>query len=131
MIFDRDRLAALLASREAPGVRLALLFGSRGRGTATPGSDIDLALLCTRAMSGAERLDLIGDIGALFGLPVDLIDLHHAPYPVTGEALGGDRLIGDAETFATLATRHLTDREDFGPLHDRAIDAKLDRWLRR
>ena len=130
MDIDVERLFELLVERSSPTVRLALLFGSRGGGRAREDSDIDLALLCDTPISSADRFALIGDIGAAFGLPVDLIDLHDAPYPVTGEALGGRRLIGDDETYATLAVRHLTDREDFGPLHDGLLNRRLDTWLR-
>lgn len=127
---DLAKLTALLVERPAPAVRLALLFGSRASGGPRENSDIDLALLCDTPISTAQRFELIGDVGATFGLPVDLVDLYRAPYPVTGEALGGVRLIGDDDTYASLATRYLTDREDFGPLHDRLLDRRLDTWLR-
>ena len=130
MPFDADRLAELLAARREPALRLALLFGSRASGRAGADSDVDLAVLADRPLDAAERESLREATMEAFGVPLDLVDLYRAPYPVTGEALGGRRLLGDDERFAALAVRHLVDREDFGPLHDRLIGERLDAWLR-
>ena len=130
MDIDVGKLTRLLVERPGPSARLALLFGSHGDGRARRDSDIDLALLYDDPISSATRFALIEDIGAAFGRPVDLVDLHRAPFPVTGEALGGRRLIGDDETYAALAVRHLVDRADFGPLHDGLLNRRLDAWLR-
>ena len=130
MTIEIPVLERLLSARASPRVRLALLFGSQADGSARPDSDIDLALLCDRPLSGEERSALVADVGRTFGRAVDLVDLHRAPYPVTGEALGGRRVIDDGTAYAELAAKHLADREDFGPLVDRMLNERLDAWLR-
>ncbi len=121
MPLDTRKLTDLLAERFGTSLRLALLFGSHADGRAREDSDIDLALLCDEPVCSADRLALIGDIGAAFGLPVDLVDLHRAPYPVTGEALRGRRLIGDDETYAALAVRDTPRKGGDGLRHPRFL----------
>ena len=68
-------------------------FGSVADGTARPDSDLDLAVLCDRALSYETRFDLIGQLAMLSGRPVDLIDLStvstvmRAQIVTTGERL--------------------------------------------
>lgn len=59
-----------------PPVRLALLFGSRARGTSRPDSDVDIAILpVDPALSlSAENL-LVADLERALGAPVDLVRL--------------------------------------------------------
>lgn len=83
-----------------------------------------------RPLSAGEQAKLIADIGRKFDRAVDLVDLHRAPYPVTGEALSGTRVIDDGVAYAELAARHLVNREDFGLLVDRMLNERLDTWLR-
>ena len=123
-----DRLTALLAPRAE--LKLGLLFGSQAKGTATPDSDIDLALLGHAPLTADLKIELMRLLGGEFGRAVDLIDLHHAPEPVTGEALQGVRLFGSDETFAGLLIRHLDNVEDFIPLQRRILDERRERWLR-
>ncbi|HEY0479637.1 MAG TPA: nucleotidyltransferase domain-containing protein [Kofleriaceae bacterium] len=69
----RTRLAGAL---EAHGeVELALLFGSRARGEAGPGSDIDVAVV-------GRAIDSIGlaiRLSDATGLPVDVVDVSDDP----------------------------------------------------
>lgn len=116
--------------RERPELRLALLFGSRGRGTAREDSDVDLALLGPGPLSVGWKIDLMRALGKEFALPIDLIDLWPVPEPVTGEALQGIRLVGSDETFAELLIRHLDNVDFFVPLQRRMLDERRDRWLR-
>ena len=71
------------------------MFGSQATGQAAPGSDIDLGLLFDKPLSGSDKLGMIEAIGAEFGRPVDIVDLFHAPEPVTGQVFKGKRLLGD------------------------------------
>jgi predicted nucleotidyltransferase len=58
-----------------PRVRLAILFGSCARGTASADSDLDLAVQAAEPLDTATRIQLIGDLAERLGRPVDLVDL--------------------------------------------------------
>ncbi|MCT0224842.1 nucleotidyltransferase family protein [Synechococcus sp. CS-1328] len=66
----RDALEALA---EDPSTKALVLFGSRARGEARPGSDLDLLLLCRGSSSPEVRRVLERQARCLLGiLPVDL-----------------------------------------------------------
>ena len=71
-----DSLRAALAGRS--DVRLALLFGSRARGQARPGSDADVAVLAP----GINLDALAGHLSRASGVEVDVVDLEDAGYPL-------------------------------------------------
>ncbi|GAB6050007.1 nucleotidyltransferase domain-containing protein [Hydrogenophilus islandicus] len=56
------RITAVLA--QFPSIERAILFGSRAKGTAKPGSDIDLAL-CGPALTEREIVSLAARLDAL------------------------------------------------------------------
>lgn len=65
--------------REGPSLRLAILFGSRARGTGRPDSDIDIAILPTdAALPLRDESLLVTDLERATGAPVDLVRLDHA-----------------------------------------------------
>jgi predicted nucleotidyltransferase len=69
----RSRLAAALEAHAE--VELVLLFGSRARGEARPGSDLDVAVV-------GRAIDSIGlaiELSDATGLPVDVVDLSGDP----------------------------------------------------
>ena len=57
-----------------PSLRLALVFGSVANGSATPDSDIDVAVLYDRFLSPSDKMRLIEVITQASGRAVDLID---------------------------------------------------------
>jgi predicted nucleotidyltransferase len=62
--------------QDGPDLRLALLFGSFARNPATPGSDVDLAVLPVNAeLSLADELALQARLSAVVGREVDLVRL--------------------------------------------------------
>lgn len=126
---DLDEQLAQFLSRY-PQFKLAILFGSQATGGATAKSDIDLALLANAPMSSSLKLDLIEQIGASFGRPVDIVDLFFAAEPVLGQVFKGKRLLGDDVTYATLLTRHLINTADFVPLQQRILSERRDAWIR-
>ncbi len=123
-----DRLIPILG--RYPELRLAIPFGSRVDGDARPDSDIDLALLANAPLSGALVRELAEATGSDLGCPVDIVDLHQAPQPITGQALKGRKLLGDNRTWAELLTRHLIDSADFGPLRERILAERQSAWTR-
>lgn len=53
-----------------------VLFGSRARGTATPGSDFDLLIIAQSLPDRKQRRDLaldIAEVGFDYGLPIQII----------------------------------------------------------
>ncbi len=52
-----------------------ILFGSFAKGTAREDSDIDLAYFSDQKLSSYERFTLAGDLAAIAGREVDLVDL--------------------------------------------------------
>lgn len=111
-----------------PQLKLAILFGSLAEGSATPESDIDLGLLFDTPLSGSLRLELVENIGAEFGRPVDIVDLYYAPEPVTGQVFKGKRLLGEDKVYAVLLTRHLLNTADFLPLRERMLAERRAAW---
>lgn len=69
-------LRGVLAGR--PEIELAMLFGSRARGVATPGSDADVAVLG----SGLDLLSLAADLTHGAQIEVDVADLARAGFPL-------------------------------------------------
>jgi len=120
-------LAQLLSGY--PEIRLAILFGSQVTGKTTIDSDIDLAVLANTPLSASTRLELIEEIGLKFGCPVDIIDMYHAPEPISGQVFKGRRLLGDNPTYAALLTRHLLNTADFIPLRQRILSARREAWI--
>ncbi len=81
----QQAIAGLLEKQHR--LELAYLFGSLARGSAHPGSDLDLAVLAHPPLSTAERIALIEQLATLAGRPVDLIDLATFGEPLLGEIL--------------------------------------------
>lgn len=105
---DIDALRAVL---EGHPVRLAVLFGSRVRGTATAESDVDLAVEFHEELSDDERhratLELIVDLMEALGVnDVDVTDLEGVRPTVGASALEtGIVVLGDDEHVAELRER--------------------------
>ena len=113
-----------------PQFELAILFGSQARGDANGESDIDLALLSDTPLSSRLKLELIELIGARFGRPVDIVDLHYAAEPILGQVFKGRRLLGADVTYAKLLTKHLINIADFVPLQQRILTERRSAWIR-
>jgi|AntDeeMinimDraft_4_1070355.scaffolds.fasta_scaffold01673_2 predicted nucleotidyltransferase len=86
---------------DRPEVTLAVLFGSHARGTATHGSDVDVAVAFGKQLSAQDRLELrieltVDLIEALQTDHVDVSDLDAVRPEVGATALQtGQILIGD------------------------------------
>lgn len=115
---------------QVPAIELAYLFGSQASGNARWNSDIDLAVRCNERLSTEQRMALISAVAEATGRTVDVVDLFETPEPVTGEVLGGKRLIGDEAAHARMLTRHLMAVADFLPLRKRILDERRARWIR-
>ena len=124
-----DKQLARFVSRY-PEFKLVILFGSQATGNVTRDSDIDLALLSDAPISSSMKLQLVEQIGARFGRPVDIVDLFFAAEPVLGQVFKGKRLLGDNATYARLLTRHLINTADFVPLQQRILTERRNAWIK-
>lgn len=121
------KLAAFLS--QYPEIKLAILFGSLALGNARPDSDIDLALLAETPLTAGFKLQLMQAVGVEFERPVDIIDMYHAPEPISGQVFKGIKLIGDNAVYAKLLTKHLLNAADFLPLHQRILTERRNKWI--
>ena len=127
MTSTEHRIASRL--REVrPSLRLAMLFGSAADGRARVESDVDLGLLDEGPLDMDTILEIAGNVGDVTGRPVDIVDLHDVPQPITGYVLQGKRLLGSDECFASLCTRHLIEREGFGRVREREVVRRVEEW---
>lgn len=89
-------LRNFFAQTGGPEIAAAYLFGSVARGTAGPGSDVDLGLLYTddppRTLAGLG-LDLENDLERLLELPVQVVVLNRAPVDLVVRVLRDGRLL--------------------------------------
>jgi uncharacterized protein len=121
-----ERLRAVLARR--PEVRLALLFGSRARGHARTGSDVDVAVDGT-----VDSLALAADLAAAAHADIDVVDLREAGYPLL-RALLRDGVVlheGEPHAAARFRTRAILETETDRPWFERMRDAYLARLATR
>ena len=88
----REALAAHRAELRAialtSGARDVLLFGSTGRGTDRPGSDLDLLLIDPpRSMTGFRLVGIERRLADVAGVPVQLLTLQDLPADVRDRVL--------------------------------------------
>ena len=104
---DLDPTLDLLV-RLVPDAAAVYLFGSHAAGTATPGSDLDLAVVATRPLGTVERFDVQERLAATLGRDVDLVDLHSASTVMQARVVSTGRCVArireTVEADAGLAT---------------------------
>lgn len=112
-----------------PGVRLAVLFGSIARGSASAGSDVDLALLA----DGEDFADVAAALAAAVGREVDVVDLAAAPIPLLARILreGTTAYERDHGAAAAWRARSIGSLELDLPWFERMRDAFLRRVSRQ
>jgi len=113
-----------------PGIRQAVVFGSVASGEASPDSDLDIAVEAEHSLSAAERMQLIENLAAAFGRPVDLVDLKSVGEPLLGQILQhGRRILGNNTDYAALIRRHLVETADFMPYVERILRERKRAWI--
>jgi len=125
----KQRLNTIIARYR--DIKLAVLFGSRAKGTESFDSDLDIAVLMNRPLHAGLRLQMTEELAAEFGCPVDIVDLFFAPEPILGEVLRGERLLGSDAEWGALLSRHLVETADFLPLQQRILDDRRRRWIEK
>jgi len=113
------------ALRGRKDVRIALLFGSRARGRARPGSDADVAV----EGRDLNPLALAADLSEATGVEVDVVDLGRAGYPLLNAVLRDGILLHEGERGAAASwrTRAILQTETDRPWFERMRDAYLKR----
>lgn len=128
---DLETRFRLLGDRCArvPGLIAAVLYGSAARGTMTPWSDVDIAVLGSRDLPVELRLDLLADATRILGRDVDLVDLRRAALPLRGHAVHDARplVVTDAEAWDDFVTETTVAWLDYKPGYERAIADELER----
>jgi predicted nucleotidyltransferase len=88
------------ANAEREGIAAAYLFGSVARGTAGPGSDVDVGILYLEdpplTLDGMG-FQLEGAIESLLRIPVQVVVLNHAPVDLTVRVLRDGKLLVDRD----------------------------------
>ncbi len=112
-----------------PNLELAFLFGSLANNTATPESDLDLAVQFTKPMTTELKQKLIEDLALLSNRPVDLIDIRTASVPLIRQVFKGKRIFGNSAAHGQLFARHLRDVADFLPLIERGLKMRREQWI--
>jgi uncharacterized protein len=128
---DPALLAALRrVLAEGPPLALAVLFGSRATGRATPRSDVDIGIIpADPALSLADELLLTSDLSGATGTEVDLVRLDRED-PLTGRAVALDGVClfeAAPGLFAAYRARAVSHWIDF----EETIAPHRDRFLRR
>src|SRR5690242_13263822 len=81
---------------QAEGIAAAWLFGSVARGTARPGSDVDIGVLLRedppRTLDG-YRFDLEAELENMLDVPVQLVVLNRAPVDLTRRVFRDGKLL--------------------------------------
>lgn len=108
---SKDVIIASLRAKLAvePGVELAILFGSRARGSARADSDADLALLG----DGVDVVSIAAALEPAVGTSVDVVQLEGAPYPLLLEVLRDGVPVFECEpgAYARFVSRSLAELE--------------------
>ena len=99
-----DRLRDHLRHEAPKEIICVYLFGSYGRGTPRPDSDVDIAVLyCDDGVDKPLRaLELASDLDRLLGKEVDVVDLRTAPVDLVHRVLRDGVLILDREPQARV-----------------------------
>jgi predicted nucleotidyltransferase len=115
--------------RSRTDVRLAIVFGSRARGTATPASDVDVAVHAP----GVDLLRLAADLSRAIRHEVDVVALEDAGVPLLARIVREGVGVHEARrgALASWRARALTQLETDRPWFAGMRDAWLARLASR
>ena len=81
-----------------PDVRLIYLFGSQADGSATPSSDIDVAVLLKKKLDPVARFDIEQTVAIKLNQDVDLVDLLTASTVLQNQVIMSGELLFGSES---------------------------------
>jgi len=99
------RLREFLSARPS-GIVVVYLFGSEGRGTAGPRSDVDVAVLYSESPPRtleSPAFALETDLERLLGRPVEVVALNSAPVDLVHRILRDGRILFEGDRSARIA----------------------------
>jgi predicted nucleotidyltransferase len=117
-------------ARQPDGNVAAYLFGSFGRGTAGPGSDVDVAVLYSEGPPStleSPALALEGDVERLLGRRSQIVVLNSAPVDLVHRVLRDGRLVFEGDRSARIAFEVRSRNDYFDLLPYLRRDRKLER----
>ncbi len=112
------------------GIVVVYLFGSEGRRTAGPGSDVDMAVLYSESPPRtleSPALGLEADLERLLGRPVEVVVLNSAPVDLVHRVLRDGRILFEGDRSARIAFEVRVRNEYFDLLPILRRYRKLDR----
>jgi predicted nucleotidyltransferase len=114
-----------------PGVELAALFGSHARGTASPDSDLDLALRL-HPDDPREHDRLVTEIERAVGREVDVVVMDAAPPLLRFEIARDGAMLVERRPYAwaDFRARAMIDWWDFAPYAEMFASAAIERLKR-
>ena len=96
--FDEISIVSMLRER-LDSLKLVYLFGSQASGGATPESDVDLGVCCSKPVDPVVRYELEQDLAVQLSLDVDLVDMAVAGDVVNKEIVeNGVLLFGNTDS---------------------------------
>ena len=84
-------------ARSRPEIVAVYLFGSEAEGLSRPESDVDLAVMTHRPLSGQDRLDMEVHLSLRIGRNVDLVAFETADPVLKHEILKPKKLLYEAD----------------------------------
>lgn len=101
-------------------VQYALIFGSGARGSAHPGSDIDIAIGLSEPLELRELGDLVGRLESACGRTVDLVLMDEAPPALAYRVFRDGVTVVERDRQALVHRKALAILEylDFKPIED-------------
>ena len=123
-----DRLRSVLEAD--PRIAYAILFGSRGRGSAHDGSDADLAIGLARGerLSAADLGEIVSRLESAAGTHVDLVLLDEAGPGLAYRVFRDGKLVfqRDRRALVDRKARAILEYLDFRPVEETFTDAVLE-----
>ena len=114
-----------------PSIVVAILFGSPATDRSRNDSDLDLAVASATPLDPQIRIQLIEELAAALGRPVDLIDLTQNHGPLLQQILTKGRLIicTDRTRYADLLLRVVYEEADVMPYYRRILAERRQAWI--
>lgn len=115
---------------DAPGIKVALVYGSAAAGKMRADSDVDVAVLFGRPLDMEARLALWGKLTGALHREVDLVDLYDLGGEILHQILTKGRVIikNDETAYFRLLQRMVYNEEDFMPQVRKALRARVKRF---
>ncbi len=110
------RAAIVSVLERHPSVSMAILFGSLLAGRGRPDSDLDFAVSATMPLTVHARIELIDELAAAVGRPIDLNQAHG---PLLQQVLTTGRLMlcRNGAEYAELLRRQAYEEADVMPYY--------------